>query len=905
MKTRYLLFLLPCFLLTISCSNSELYAFAENTSITGDFSKEFVKIKAEDKSVEIKDIKTENDTTEEKSIKVTFTYNFYIEKHEVTCKEYLQFRKNSDCENDSLPVTNVSYIDAILYANEKSKSEGYDTAYSYKSVSCNENNCTQIEGLSFQPSVNAYRLPTEAEWILVAKNGWNTKNSWNASNAKSSPHPICSNGQNKFGVCDMEGNVSEWANDWLSTILDTSLTNFIGANSGGSLGERVIKGGNYNSATKNISLHLRGDVYTVTSSTTSDYLGFRLAFGKIPEALWYDEKMTSSDLPTYRIASIGSIRSKTGTFKTRVAFRHDITGNLAYIDYSSIVLAPQEIFDTIDSYHPEISPDGSRIAFCTSPEGVNAKSKVYVRDLNKIGDNLTMLDVDNASIPRWKVLNSKDTVIIYVTSASNNKYEPSFKSKSTWMVPFSNGKFGEPKKLFDGAYHGGVDDDLNFAVTGSTLLRARTSSGKDTIWYNSEQACNASLSKDGSKRTLFLDFGSKEGQKFAGKDYGIHERILVMDSTGKLIQAIPAPKGYSFDHTEWVSENLITAMLTTPNGTHEKLVLVDLADSSILELLKGDELWHPSIWIDEVKGTKSPLDPDSAAAYWNDNDNDLLATKMTAFWALSDSIEVIALGSSRVSQGFSPIMISYGYTFNMATIPNDMDVNQYLLSNYIFPHCKKLKFIVLSLDLDLWSEKPGVNVSKNTLSIPGFIYDKNHDFWKKGNVSYIIEASKQRISEQAFLQGFYDSQGAIKRREENSWTFGGYNPNIILYDSTWSDNNVYRFALQQLEEIIVAAKERDIKVIGVVFPQSPEYARTGAFGRHGMRRSTAIKILDEIAQLDSTYSNFTFMDENKMGAHDYEDWLAYDYDHLNVFGSFIISKRIDSVMVSTATSKAP
>ena len=116
---------------------------------------------------------------------------------------------------------------------------------------------------------------------------------------------------------------------------------------------------------------------------------------------------------------------------------------------------------------------------------------------------------------------------------------------------------------------------------------------------------------------------------------------------------------------------------------------------------------------------------------------------------------------------------------------------------------------------------------------------------------------------------------------------------------------MYRFALQQLEEIIVAAKERDIKVIGVVFPQSPEYARTGAFGRHGMRRSTAIKILDEIAQLDSTYSNFTFMDENKMGAHDYEDWLAYDYDHLNVFGSFIISKRIDSVMVSTATSKAP
>ena len=49
----------------------------------------------------------------------------------------------------------------------------------------------------------------------------------------------------------------------------------------------------------------------------------------------------------------------------------------------------------------------------------------------------------------------------------------SFKSKSTWMVPFSNGKFGEPKKLFDGAYHGGISEDGTLAVSGARLLRAR------------------------------------------------------------------------------------------------------------------------------------------------------------------------------------------------------------------------------------------------------------------------------------------------------------------------------------------------------------------------------------------------------------------------------------------------
>ena len=126
--------------------------------------------------------------------------------------------------------------------------------------------------------------------------------------------------------------------------------------------------------------------------------------------------------------------------------------------------------------------------------------------------------------------------------------------ESTWQVKFANGKFGKPEKLFDGAYHGGVATDNRFAISSSPLLRARLSDGKkneDKIWYNEEQACNASLSKDGSKRTLFLDFGGTEGKSFAGKKYGVHEMLLVADSTGHLLKTIASPKGYTFDHTEW------------------------------------------------------------------------------------------------------------------------------------------------------------------------------------------------------------------------------------------------------------------------------------------------------------------------------------------------------------------
>ena len=157
--------------------------------------------------------------------------------------------------------------------------------------------------------------------------------------------------------------------------------------------------------------------------------------------------------------------------------------------------------------------------------------------------------------------------------------------ESTWQVKFSNGKFGTPQKLFDGAYHGGVEKDNSIGISSSTLLRAHlTNSSKDTdvIWYKGEQTCNASLSKDGTKRTLFLDFGGKTGQSFVGKDYAMHEQLLIADSTGKLIQSVGAPAGFSFDHSEWAGffSNLAVATLTNSNGAHQKIVLVNLVDSS-------------------------------------------------------------------------------------------------------------------------------------------------------------------------------------------------------------------------------------------------------------------------------------------------------------------------------------
>ena len=99
-----------------------------------------------------------------------------------------------------------------------------------------------------------------------------------------------------------------------------------------------------------------------------------------------------------------------------------------------------------------------------------------------------------------------------------------------------------------------------------------------------------------------------------------------------------------------------------------------------------------------------------------------------------------------------------------------------------------------------------------------------------------------------------------------------------------------------LVRIIEIAKERDVYVIGIIFPQNPRYKETGAFGRYGLRRSMAPSLIARIKELESLYPNFTMMDENKMGDHDYTDEEAVDTDHLCANSIPKITERVFSVL---------
>lgn len=315
----------------------------------------------------------------------------------------------------------------------------------------------------------------------------------------------------------------------------------------------------------------------------------------------------------YRIlASNDSIANFIGFKNFKIVFRNENEGNLVYMDFTDSVVVAHEYLTDLDCYHPEFSPDGRWVAFSTAYDGADSKSNVYILDLQSKTSNFIKLE-DDAAIPRWRILDNGDTGLVYVSSTILS-HRDEWNQNTTSEVSFKNGKFGTPKVIFtDGAFHDGISKDGSFAVTSSARLIVRktdsTGAYKDEIWYNNEQACNASLFMDGTNRISFLDIGGVEGVELVGHKYLAHQHIFIADSTGKLIGEYPAPiEMYNdrlvetaFNGTEWVvGDIVITVLVNVDDMRYRKVMLINLADSTKLDIIEGDgdrEIWHPDIWL--------------------------------------------------------------------------------------------------------------------------------------------------------------------------------------------------------------------------------------------------------------------------------------------------------------------
>lgn len=193
---------------------------------------------------------------------VVISKSFYIGQTEVTQQQWLTVMENKPGPEavwrrddwQSLPVASVNWFMAQRFVEELSK---MDSRYSY-------------------------RLPTEAEWEYVAKDGVNDlrpvdldaleDHAWYIMNSGDLPQPVATRMPNGFGVYDMMGNVWEWVSDWYApdTYTQAGRTDPMGPDQGTS---RVRRGGSYH-----CPLHLTRPGYRSANSpaTRFDVLGFRV-----------------------------------------------------------------------------------------------------------------------------------------------------------------------------------------------------------------------------------------------------------------------------------------------------------------------------------------------------------------------------------------------------------------------------------------------------------------------------------------------------------------------------------------------------------------------------------------------------------------------------------------------------
>jgi len=205
---------------------------------------------------------------------VELTKPFYVALHETTNKQFRAFKKSHSAGNfkqksldaNKAPAVNLSWQEAALYCNWLSKAEGLDPFYQTTSGFVSGNNA----------QANGYRLLTEAEWAWLARNKdsevltypWGaakqpSKKVGNFADVKAAdllaftlaeyddgyrgPAPVGRFPENHRGLFDLEGNASEWVNDWYSAKGSSELgTGKLRDPLGPDIGEfHVVRGGSW------------------------------------------------------------------------------------------------------------------------------------------------------------------------------------------------------------------------------------------------------------------------------------------------------------------------------------------------------------------------------------------------------------------------------------------------------------------------------------------------------------------------------------------------------------------------------------------------------------------------------------------------------------------------------------
>jgi len=863
------------------------------------------------------------------AMRVSFTYDFYLDTTEVTQDEYFSITNRKPVASGSrygvggsLPVYNVSWFDAALYCNEKSKKNGYDTVYSYNQVQADSTTGSvyNLVGLRINYPQAGYRLPTEAEWEFAAQGGSaggpsDSSTAWYAANSNGQSHAVATKTPNGLGLYDMAGNVYEWTNDWKCPHYAVPITNPIGAETANSDFERVVKGGGFINDAKSLWPQCRSTTYPTAASTATYYVGFRCAFGPVSRPLFVTGDSLQANLTNPVDLVVASIIGYTRVMNTRLVFIN-VTGEsraLCYVNYAEARPQVHEFRDRLDVYTPTISPDGRFVAFSTSEEGMRLVSSatIFVRSLDSTNSPLVPLPAPLGFVPRWWVdPSTSDTFVVYTNSGMDCDLTD-WASTQTLKQKMSNGRpIGDPITIVaNGSFHDGLSPDGHYIVTGTSKLKMKNmvtgevrqlfvcpNNGKPA--NGSTQVCNVSMCPDSTYTgtCMFLDFGSSDISTITKTSYEPHEYLFFSNFSGQTIKLIKSPgTERTWENPEWSNQwNFAVSAAGDQDGNQKSIYLIKIdlgTNDATYRLISGEHLANPYLWISQKLSTAS----DSAARYDLPPiaaSQEMIADKLAGFWKYRDSMEIVFAGTSHTEDGIAPEMIASGKAFNLGIGATQLYEGLSIINDYIIPNCKHCKLIGMDLIPGmLFFPKP--DSAKSPLySNAGFAYDKSHDFWKDSIPAEFLRA----VDNLPLPQDLYAKLTTCELTSCNGW--GGPNPDLFLIgpDSAGIDSPDFIRNWADFEKTADTCANRKIHFLVYITPESPYFAATPFYGRGGPLREVARSIIAQCHSLEQSNPYFHFYDANLEENHDYADAEATDPSHLCSAGAHKLSMRLDSVV---------